>query len=49
MAELINRRYALSLLEAGLDLEKLEVFHNELKFVEETFLGEEKLLEISAL
>lgn len=46
MAELVNTRYALSLFEAGLDLEKIEDFYNDLKLVEKTFLSEEKLLEI---
>ena len=46
MAELVNKRYALSLFEAGLELDKIEDFHKELKYVNDVFHIEEKLLDV---
>lgn len=46
MAELISKRYALALFEAGLDLGKVNEFNEELDFVKTIFVGEKKLLQI---
>lgn len=46
MAELVGRRYASSLFEVALELESIDKFKNQLEFIKETFLSEEKLLEI---
>ncbi len=46
MAELINRRYALSFFEAGLDLDKIETFYKELEYIKDVFQIEERLLDI---
>lgn len=46
MAELVSKRYAISIFEAGLELEKIDLFFDELKFLEQVFKLEEKLFEI---
>lgn len=46
MAELISKRYATSLLEAGLELDKTEKFYDELKSISQVLESEEKLQEI---
>ena len=46
MAELVGKRYASSLFEVGLELESIDKFKNQLEFIKETFLSEEKLLDI---
>lgn len=46
MAELISKRYALALFEAGLDLGKIDNFDKELDFVKAVFEGEKKLIQI---
>lgn len=46
MAELISKRYALALFEAGLDLGKINEFDKELDFVKVVFEEEKKLLQI---
>ena len=43
MEKLVGKRYAEALFEAGLELNKLEEFKNEIKFVSDVFEGEEKL------
>lgn len=46
MAKLVANRYASALFEAGIDLEKIKDFNNELDFLGKVFEGEEKLLQI---
>lgn len=46
MAELISNRYALALFEAGLDLEKIKEFNDELEGLRIIFEKEEKLSQI---
>lgn len=46
MAELVSKKYALALFEAGLDLGKVSEFEKELDFVEAVFLQENKLIQI---
>lgn len=46
MAKLISNRYALSLFETGIELDKVEDFHNELNFINQVFQSEEKLFDI---
>lgn len=46
MAKLIGSRYASSLFEAGLDLDKIEKFYEELNFIENVFGSEPKLFQI---
>ena len=46
MAKLVANRYASALFEAGIDLEKIKLFNDELDFLGKTFKEEEKLLQI---
>ncbi|OLS01826.1 F0F1 ATP synthase subunit delta [Tissierella creatinophila] len=46
MAELVGKRYASSLFEVGIELNKLDDFHSQLEFIEKTFRSEEKLIQI---
>ena len=46
MAKLVANRYASALFQAGMDLEKIKQFNEELDFIESVFSGEEKLLQI---
>lgn len=46
MAELVSRRYALALFEAGLELQKIDAFKDELTLLNDVFIREEKLLDI---
>lgn len=46
MAKLVANRYASALFEAGIDLEKIKQFNEELDFLQTVFSGEEKLLQI---
>ncbi len=46
MAELIATRYALALFEAGLDLEKTDMFNKECNFLKAVFEKERELLQI---
>ena len=46
MAKLVANRYASALFEAGIDLEKINVFNDELDFLGGVFKEEEKLLRI---
>lgn len=46
MAKLIGNRYASSIFEVGLELEKIEDFHKELDFIYSVFKSEEKLFQI---
>ena len=46
MAKLVGNRYASALFEAGMDLDKIQIFNKELEFLKEVFEGEEKLLQI---
>lgn len=46
MAKLVANRYASALFEAGIDLEKIKLFNDELDFLGKTFKKEEKLLQI---
>ncbi len=46
MAELIGKRYADALFEAGSDLNKIEDFYGELEILESAFTSEEKLIQI---
>lgn len=46
MAELVSKRYALALFDAGLDLNKTNDFNEELDFLEAIFEKEEKLMQI---
>lgn len=46
MAELVSKRYALALFEAGLDLEKVNEFNKELDFVKAVFQHDDKLIQI---
>ena len=45
MAELVSRRYALALFEAGLELQKIDAFKEELTLLNDVFIREEKLLD----
>lgn len=46
MAKLVANRYASALFEAGIDLEKIGLFNDELDFLGKIFQQEEKLLQI---
>lgn len=46
MAKLVANRYASALFEAGIDLDKIKEFNNELDFLGKIFQGEERLLQI---
>ncbi|NLN14397.1 MAG: ATP synthase F1 subunit delta [Tissierellia bacterium] len=46
MAELVSKRYALSIFEAGLELEKLDIFNKELKYLDEVLKAEKDFFEI---
>ena len=46
MAKLVGNRYASALFEAGIDLDKIKEFNQELDFLKGVFEGEEKLLQI---
>lgn len=46
MAKLIGSRYASSLFEAGLELDKIENFYEELNFINNIFNSEAKLFQI---
>ena len=46
MAKLVANRYASALFEAGIDLDKIKLFNNELDFLGKIFKEEEKLLQI---
>ncbi len=46
MAELVSKRYALALFEAGLDLDKIDEFNKELDFLQTVFDQEEQLLQL---
>ena len=46
MAKLVANRYASALFEAGIDLEKINIFNDELDFLGKVFKEEEKLLQI---
>lgn len=46
MAELVSKRYALALFEAGLELNKIKEFNNELDFLQAVFKEEEKLMDL---
>lgn len=46
MAKLIGNRYASSLFEVGLELEKVESFYKELDYVNNIFKSEDKLFQI---
>ena len=46
MAELVGKRYASSLFEVGLEFKNIDEFQKQLKFIKDTLLSEEKLLEI---
>jgi len=46
MAELVSKRYALALFEAGLDLNKLDEFYKDLQLLKSVFEEEKKLLNI---
>ncbi len=46
MAELVSRRYALALFEAGSELDKIDAFKDELTLLKNIFTSEERLLDI---
>lgn len=46
MAELVSKRYALALFDAGLDLNKINDFNEELDFLDAVFEEEEKLFQL---
>lgn len=46
MAELVSKRYALALFEAGNEMEKIDIFKDELNFLKDIFTNEDKLMEI---
>ena len=46
MAELVGKRYASSLFEVSVELEKIDDFHNQLGFIKEVLSSEKKLLDI---
>lgn len=46
MAKLVANRYASALFEAGIDLENIKLFNDELVFLGKVFKEEEKLLKI---
>lgn len=46
MAELVGKRYASSLFEVGLELDKVDEFYKQIEFMKEIFRSEAKLLSI---
>lgn len=46
MAKLVGNRYAVSLFQAGIELEKIEEFHKELNFMGDILNKESKLFQI---
>lgn len=46
MAELVSKRYALALFQAGLELDKIDVFNEELDFLKVVLEKEEDLMKI---
>lgn len=46
MAKLVAKRYALSLFETGLELNKIKEFNDELNFIKKIFESEPRLLQI---
>lgn len=46
MAELVSKRYALALFEAGLELDKIDAFKDELILLKNVFESEDRLLDI---
>lgn len=46
MAELVSKRYALALFEAGHELEKIDVFKEELTLLKGLFENEDRFLEV---
>lgn len=46
MAELVSKRYALALFDAGLDLNKIDDFYKDLELLKSVFGEEKKLLKI---
>lgn len=46
MAELVSKRYALALFEAGDELEKIDVFKDELTLLKGLFENEDRFLEV---
>jgi F-type H+-transporting ATPase subunit delta len=46
MAELVSKRYALALFEAGNELDKIEAFKDELTLLKDVFIREDRLIDI---
>src|SRR5699024_73124 len=46
MGKLVSNRYASSLFDAGIELNKIEDFYKELSFIKEIFESEDKLFQI---
>lgn len=46
MAELVSKRYALALFDAGLELDKIDDFKNELDFLRAVFHDEKQLMDL---
>ena len=46
MAELVSKRYAISLFDAGLELEKIETFYKELEFLDSILESEDRLFKL---
>lgn len=46
MAELVSKRYALALFEAGCELDKIDAFKDELTLLKDVFKREDRLMDI---